>query len=100
MFGCPFKDIFGKPGEGVHSVRFLGLAAVDLFLTLLVAFILALIRHHSKGTSILQETLIGFTILIFISALVHWIFCVDTPVTRFIIDGGKGFIRALPGLVR
>lgn len=34
------KDIFGAPNTGVHSYRFFGLAAVDLFGTILIALIL------------------------------------------------------------
>ena len=28
---CKYKDIFGKPNEGVHSTRIFGLAFWDLF---------------------------------------------------------------------
>ena len=29
-----FKHIFGKPGKGAHSVRFLGTALIDYVLTI------------------------------------------------------------------
>ena len=32
-----YADIFGKPNTGVHSIRILGFAFVDIVLTLIVA---------------------------------------------------------------
>ena len=37
------SEIFGKPNEGIHSERVFGLAAVDLGLTIVGAFILSII---------------------------------------------------------
>ena len=41
MSTCPFskfRDIFGKPGEGVHAIKFKGTSLVDYFLTIVLAF--------------------------------------------------------------
>ena len=37
---CKYKDIFGKVGEGAHSVRFFNFAVVDTFLTFVLAYII------------------------------------------------------------
>ena len=37
MSGCPYRYLFGVPGTGAHSYRIFGLAAVDIFLTILLA---------------------------------------------------------------
>jgi hypothetical protein len=37
---CKYKDIFGKPGTGVHAHRVFGLASVDVALTVLLAIVL------------------------------------------------------------
>ena len=37
---CKYKDIFGKVGEGAHSVRFFNFAVVDTLLTLVLAYII------------------------------------------------------------
>lgn len=34
---CPYKNIFGAPGTGVHSIRFMGVAVADTVLTFLLA---------------------------------------------------------------
>ena len=73
---CPFKDIFGKPGEGVHQFRIFGMAAVDLLLTVLGA---ALIAWKTN-----QNFLLTFIVLFIIGEILHWYFCVDTAVINFV----------------
>ena len=34
---CPYKNIFGAPGTGAHSYRFMGFAIADTVLTLMLA---------------------------------------------------------------
>jgi len=73
---CEYKDIFGKPNEGVHSYRFLGIAVVDLALTIIGAFIISLISGYS-----FWKTLIA---LLIIGTIIHILFCVDTTVTKIV----------------
>ena len=74
---CPYRFLFGKPGEGPHSYRFMGLAVVDTLLTLLGAwlitlgtgypilwtfiglFVLGEILHYAFGTQTAFLTMIG-----------------------------------------
>lgn len=42
---CKYRHIFGVEGTGVHSIRILNLAVVDLLATLLVG---ALIAYYLK----------------------------------------------------
>jgi hypothetical protein len=74
---CPYRYLFGKPGEGPHSYRFAGLAIVDTVVTFLVAwaitaasgisikitfaalFILGEILHYVYGTQTAFLTMIG-----------------------------------------
>ena len=73
---CDFKNIFGEPGKGVHSIRFMGAALVDYALTILLAMII------TKFTKI---PLVLSTILCFvIGILLHAIFCVPTQTTKFL----------------
>lgn len=79
---CQYKDIFGKPNEGVHSFRVFGFAAVDIILTLLAAFIISKVY---KGRSIagIKLDFVNVTIALFlVGILLHWIFCVDTKLNR------------------
>jgi hypothetical protein len=39
---CKYKDIFGIPGKGVHSYRFFNIAIVDVFLTLVLSYLLSI----------------------------------------------------------
>ena len=77
MTQCPYRYLFGKPGEGAHSYRFAGLAIVDTLLTFLGAwiitaasgmnikitfaafFILGEILHYAFGTQTAFLTMIG-----------------------------------------
>jgi hypothetical protein len=36
---CPYANILGKPGEGVHAHRIFGLSSVDIALTIVAAAI-------------------------------------------------------------
>jgi hypothetical protein len=67
---CQYKYIFGVPGEGVHSYRFLGTPMVDYIGTIILAMI------TTKITKIpLVLTTIGMFIL---GILLHMIFCLRT----------------------
>jgi hypothetical protein len=72
---CKYKDIFGKVGEGGHSVRFFNIAVVDTVLTFVAAYI---INYYLKTDSLL----LIFFILIILSILIHKAFCVETTLTK------------------
>lgn len=73
---CKYKDIFGKPGTGVHSYRFMGVAIVDVILTLIGAII---ISYYTK-----YSFFIVATILFILGIILHRIFCVRTEVDKFL----------------
>lgn len=68
---CPFKDIFGAPGTGVHSIRIADIAVVDTAMTAAAAWFIY--RKHFWTT---------FIILLIIGEVFHYLFCVDTKVIR------------------
>lgn len=73
---CPYKDIFGKPGTGAHSYRFLGLAVVDVALTVLVAML------TSWGLDVpLVYSLAGWFLA---GIILHHLFCVRTTLDKLI----------------
>ena len=37
-----FKNIFGKPGEGIHKYRLFGVAAADLMLTIFISVLISI----------------------------------------------------------
>jgi len=79
MASCPNANIFGAPGTGPHSYRFLGVAVVDTALTVLLAmftawllrghllvhlvfwFVAGEVAHYAYGTQTAMLTALGIT---------------------------------------
>ena len=77
---CPFKDILGKPGEGVHALRIPGtnIAFVDTALTFIGAYFIQ--KKWYPETSYIKVLLAFFII----GEILHLLFCVTTPITSLI----------------
>lgn len=72
---CKYKDSFGKPGQGVHSIRIFNIAVVDVAMTFVLALVINLIFPQSNY----------FVILLFLFMLgiiLHRLFCVETTVDK------------------
>jgi hypothetical protein len=78
MASCPFKDIFGTPGEGVHATRIpvLDIALVDTVATVIAAFLIQKLFYPQTPY---LTVLILFTLL---GEVLHYLFCVDTKLLR------------------
>jgi len=76
MRNCRYKNLFGKPNEGAHKHRILGVAFVDLTLTILLSVIIA----YFIG----KNPLIVFSVVFVIGEILHYIFCVPTAVLKFL----------------
>ena len=71
-----FKDIFGRPGEGLHSYRIFNIAVIDVILTILLAFLI------SKYYKVCIYTT---TIVLFLLSIVsHRLFCVRTTIDKLL----------------
>lgn len=75
---CKYRDVFGKPKQGVHRVRFLGMAAVDLVGTLAIAL------GISAWTNI--DMHVVFAALMALAIVMHRVFCVDTAINRCLFN--------------
>lgn len=73
---CQYKDIFGKPGEGVHSYRIANVAIVDVVVTIIGAYLLAKLFKWK-----FLKTLI---VLFILGIIAHKLFCVKTTVDKAI----------------
>lgn len=74
---CPYKDIFGKVGEGAHSYRLFDVAIVDVILTVIGAAIIHFFMPQYKFIVILA--------VLFITGIVmHHAFCVRTTVDKWL----------------
>jgi hypothetical protein len=73
---CKYKNIFGKPGKGVHSYKIFGISMFDVFLTIIAALIISyLIKVSFFYTSI---------ILFILGIILHRIFCVRTTIDKLL----------------
>jgi hypothetical protein len=85
-----FKDIFGRPGEGVHAHRVLGLATVDLAATAAVALLLARIpvdtaRPFNDGYA--YRAVVLFAGLMVAAVFIHRAFGVRTALNEALFGG-------------
>lgn len=70
---CQYKNIFGKPREGVHSLRIFDLALVDLVLTIIASYFLK---------DVFKQTFFKtFICLMILGTCLHFLFCVETTIT-------------------
>ena len=72
MPSCPYRFMFGKPGEGPHAYRFMGIAVVDTVLTFLAAWLITLATGYS-----IQVT---FGTLFILGEVIHYYYCTQTAV--------------------
>lgn len=84
---CNFKDMLGKPNEGVHRYN----ALADWLMTIVMAIILGTITwfidskiNIEKPIPILFSIFLWFTILYILAIFFHYIFCVKSRVSIFL----------------
>ena len=75
---CKYKDMFGKPKEGVHSYRVFDIAIVDVIFTILGGIIIAYIFNLDYTNTII--------ILFVLGIVMHRLFCVETTVDKFLFS--------------
>lgn len=73
---CAHRDIFGVPGQGLHSVRIANIAVVDTLMTLLAGAILS----YYTGINLY---LVWFVLFV-VGILFHRLFCVNTTINTLI----------------
>ena len=76
---CPYKYLFGVPGQGVHSTRIFGFALVDSVLTILIAILTALL-FRASFTSFIFILLAWFVL----GEFLHYILGTNTEFLRWI----------------
>jgi hypothetical protein len=73
---CKYKNIFGEPGKGLHSIRICNIAIVDVLLTVLSAYIISRYSQYSFQCILIVLFLLGI--------ILHRVFCVKTTVDKFL----------------
>lgn len=72
---CKYRDILGKPNEGVHKHMY-GIAINDLISTLLVTFLIWFVTRMNPVLLVIMMAIA--------TVLVHRLFCVNTTVNKMI----------------
>uniref|UniRef100_A0A6C0EKI7 Uncharacterized protein n=1 Tax=viral metagenome TaxID=1070528 RepID=A0A6C0EKI7_9ZZZZ len=74
---CKYRNALGKPGKGAHF-HVLGIAIVDLLLTIALAFGIYFLAKKRWNFWIILLSLLVLAIL------VHRLFCVNTTINKLI----------------
>lgn len=83
MSACLFsryKNLFGEPGKGFHSLRLFNVAVLDTVGTYLISYLLA--YFFTSKEKRFKYTLLIFTALMLLSLYLHRLFCVKTTLTK------------------
>jgi len=73
---CEYKNIFGEPNTGAHSLRLFNLAIVDVLATIFLGYL------FSKLTKInLMVSIVGMFIF---GIIAHRLFCVRTTIDKIL----------------
>ena len=77
MFGlCKYKDIFGKPNTGLHSLKILDIATFDVLCVIIIGMLISNTFKMSLLYTIISLFLLGI--------ILHRLFCVRTTVDRLL----------------
>ena len=74
---CQYKNILGKPGQGIHSYRIFNIAIVDVLFTIIGAYIIYLFLPKINYFIIL-------ILLFLLGIILHKIFCVRTTIDKYL----------------
>ena len=73
---CKYKDILGKPGKGIHSYRFMGVAIVDVIMTIIGALLISFLIN--------KPFLLVLIVLFVLGIILHHLFCVRTTIDKLL----------------
>jgi len=87
-----YRDIAGKPNEGIHALRVCGFAAVDVLLTVMLAAGGTWFLCSHFEMSVFVAFLTALIVFFMLAILVHFIFGVQTRLNTIlgiapILDG-------------
>ena len=77
-----YRDVFGAPGTGVHSVRVFDLAIVDVLLTVVLAWLVYVGLRGGKWSMCFPCVLVGAFV---VGVAAHAAFGVQTTVHKFLV---------------
>ena len=75
---CKYKDSLGTPGRGIHGIRLMNLAVVDVLGTVALGWIVSAVWKIAMWEATCYMFLLGI--------ILHRVFCVETTVDRFLFS--------------
>ncbi len=75
---CKYKNIFGEPNTGLHSIRIFNIAVIDVAMTIIAAYY---ISYYLK-IDFYYTLLFLFVLGIFL----HKLFCVNTTINKLLFS--------------
>jgi hypothetical protein len=78
---CKYKDLFGKPGEGIHSWRIFDFGVIDILTTIAGAYLISYLTGFSLVYVLPAVFLLGI--------YVHRLFCVRTKLDRILFPNAQ-----------
>lgn len=73
---CQYKNVFGQPNKGIHSIRMFDLAVVDILLTIFASYFISNYFKFNFYTTL---------IYLFVSGIgLHRLFCVNTTINNLL----------------
>ncbi len=84
---CKYKDIFGKPGEGIHSFRIFDISVFDVLVVIFLAYV---VKAFVPSFSFIFILIILFVFGI----LVHRLFCVRTTIDKLLFDDSNVYLES------
>lgn len=79
---CKYKNILGKPNEGIHSVRLFNISIMDVLMTIIVGILIQLFLM--RVCHIYIDLFIILFILFSLGILLHRLFCVRTTIDKLL----------------
>ena len=75
---CKYKDFFGKPNVGLHSIRYLNIAIIDVLFTIILGkfFQFYFFPHYDIYIILFFTFILGI--------FMHRIFCVRTTIDKLL----------------
>ena len=73
---CPYKNLLGVPGKGIHSYRIFNIAIADVIMTIIGAYLI------SWGLKL--NFWLVLIILFLLGIVLHHLFCVKTTIDKLI----------------
>jgi hypothetical protein len=89
LFG-KYRDIFGRPGMGVHSYRVFGIAVVDFAMTIAFAVFIWWLFFYKQSIAENATMFYKYSLLwvclffILLGVVAHRLFCVNTTINKLI----------------